>query len=336
MITCFSLLIVIGAFSALLPVNFKDFSLTFNGDLVFKDAGIASIIDNSNSTIYGLENTAGPKISPSDLASRIGPVIESKDVNVTRLSNFSGSNMSDSLKYSFRIHSNHLSPGSYRGLLVISGKETPAIPISVDTPPDVLRALGWIVVGILVAIVIWEVIKYIKKNNDELLKYSLIDDSGKELETAEYNWAKSLDYASKAQDSIVDLKIFEDHIEDQAVLNTNRNNIINEMRLNQQVAESFRRKEAIARISAESKMQSASIRAAKVQEYRIRRSRPLSLAAKIALIELTSAVIGIVVALIALFNNDYVAGLRVIDIQAAIVLFGLGLGIGSSKEIVDK
>ena len=44
----------------------------------------------------------------------------------------------------------------------------------------------------------------------------------------------------------------------------------------------------------------------------------------------------IAVAYIGLLNNDYVANIRAIGFQDAIVLIGLGLGIGSLKEIFDK
>ena len=37
--------------------------------------------------------------------------------------------------------------------------------------------------------------------------------------------------------------------------------------------------------------------------------------------------------LLALLNNDYVTGLRAIDENAIVVLIGLGLGIGSLKEL---
>jgi hypothetical protein len=37
-----------------------------------------------------------------------------------------------------------------------------------------------------------------------------------------------------------------------------------------------------------------------------------------------------------LVSNDYILGLRNIGIIEAVVLFELGMGIGSLKELVDK
>jgi hypothetical protein len=59
-----------------------------------------------------------------------------------------------------------------------------SIPISVSTPSETGRAIGFVIVGILLSIVIWEFIKYTKKNNDERAKYRLISESGKDSEKA--------------------------------------------------------------------------------------------------------------------------------------------------------
>jgi len=73
-----------------------------------------------------------------------------------------------------------------------------------------------------------------------------------------------------------------------------------------------------------------------VASYKIRASRGLPLVARIALVDLVTAGTGILVALLALMNDEYIGGLRVIDPESVAILIGLGLGIGSLKEIVDK
>ena len=46
--------------------------------------------------------------------------------------------------------------------------------------------------------------------------------------------------------------------------------------------------------------------------------------------------IGITIALLAMVNNEFLNGLRVINVIDAVILIGLGLGIGSLKEFIDK
>jgi hypothetical protein len=58
--------------------------------------------------------------------------------------------------------------------------------------------------------------------------------------------------------------------------------------------------------------------------------------ARIAIIDIGSAGFGMAVTFLALFNNPFVTNLQVIDSIEIWTLFGIGLGIGSLKEIVDK
>jgi len=60
-----------------------------------------------------------------------------------------------------------------------------------------------------ISIIIWEVIKYIKKNNEEEQKYLLMNESGKELDNAEDNHRKYLEYDSRARLSLRDLSTYE-------------------------------------------------------------------------------------------------------------------------------
>jgi hypothetical protein len=52
--------------------------------------------------------------------------------------------------------------------------------------------------------------------------------------------------------------------------------------------------------------------------------------------EFGSAILGISISIFGLLSNDFVLGLRTIGPFEVTVLFGLGLGIGSLKEFVDK
>lgn len=87
-------------------------------------------------------------------------------------------------------------------------------------------------------------------------------------------------------------------------------------------------------IEYQANLQAAAIIRVKEEEYKKRYS--MSGAPRQSILNIGSAFFGILVGLLALVNNDYVTGLRVIDFNAIVVLFGLGLGIGSLKEFVGK
>ena len=57
---------------------------------------------------------------------------------------------------------------------------------------------------------------------------------------------------------------------------------------------------------------------------------------KIIILEFGSIAFGIAIGFLGIYNNATVTNLLVIGIQEVIVLLGLGLGIGSLKEFVDK
>ena len=82
-------------------------------------------------------------------------------------------------------------------------------------------------------------------------------------------------------------------------------------------------------------VQSVATKMAKAEALESRYATPQS-TAKIGILQIGSVALGIAVAYIGLLNNDYVANIRAIGFQDAIVLIGLGLGIGSLKEIFDK
>jgi hypothetical protein len=89
-------------------------------------------------------------------------------------------------------------------------------------------------------------------------------------------------------------------------------------------------------VIAQVKQQTAAAKTSQVEQYKERDANPLQTAGRIALIEVLSGVVGIAAALIALLNSDYFNGLRVINPLDIIILFGLGLGIGSLKEFSSE
>jgi hypothetical protein len=67
--------------------------------------------------------------------------------------------------------------------------------------------------------------------------------------------------------------------------------------------------------------------------YAIRSQQPIS--KRIAVIEIVPSILGIIFGLFVTVN-DYVPNLLYFDLYQSIILFGIGLGSGSLKELVDK
>jgi len=167
--------------------------------------------------------------------------------------------------------------------------------------------------------------QYTKKNINERAKYLLVSESGQDLQKAKEYWERYFHHTIEAQTA---RRAWERGI--------NTMNSYQTMRHNEMLSEDFKTNEAIASSSAQSKVQAAGLKDSQVAEYRIRASRGLPLVTRIAIVELAIAGFGIMIALIALLNNEYISGLRTIDHHAIAILLGIGLGIGSLKEIIDK
>jgi hypothetical protein len=73
----------------------------------------------------------------------------------------------------------------------------------------------------------------------------------------------------------------------------------------------------------------------KVQAYKNRLSDNKG-RARVAIVDIATAGFGLALAFIGLLSNASVTNLLTIDFYEKLVLIGLGLGIGSAKEIVDK
>jgi len=60
----------------------------------------------------------------------------------------------------------HINPGIYQGILFIQGKNNTSIPNTIATEPKLYVAITWILIGILISIIIWELIHYIDKHKE--------------------------------------------------------------------------------------------------------------------------------------------------------------------------
>lgn len=349
---CGSIALTIFLVSFLYPVDFKDFSIAFDGSLIYNDKGISILIENVSPTktfsIFGLDSQS-MNVSVSNMASIDGNLIEHKYILLNGSPGSASAKSSNNiLSISLKISTEEIdiSPGSYQEFLFIEGRQYSAIPIAISTPTDIMRAIGFITVGILTSIIIWETIKYLKKNNDEKTKYLLLSESRRDLESGKESEAKYLVHIAKAMQDQDRLRVQIAQREQRDRLSASDPNyrgtaeyeekLYKSIVSNKRLAAGFKTQEKIAADSATSKGRAASLKDIQVAGYRNRAKAVKGLATRIGLTELVIGTFGIAVAVLALPNNEYVTGLRTFDLHAILVLFGIGLGIGSLKEIVDK
>jgi hypothetical protein len=94
--------------------------------------------------------------------------------------------------------------------------------------------------------------------------------------------------------------------------------------------------ESLNKVFAEVNSEAATRKSQRIENYKSRSLHSRSLWSKIIITEFGSAILGISISIFGLLSNDFVLGLRTIGPFEVTVLFGLGLGIGSLKEFVDK
>lgn len=75
---------------------------------------------------------------------------------------------------------------------------------------------------------------------------------------------------------------------------------------------------------------------ASMDNYMVRDEREGTTVSNIVIIEFISALFGIAVGLVITYNDIISSSYLVLDFSKALVLFGIGLGAGSLKELVDK
>ncbi len=262
------------------------YSFSFKGDLSVTDGKLTLIAYNNQSgigkstpktvSIYGLNTT--PNILVTDLVDKTGKTIKSTHITVDALSVRRAKNITTATANSVKISIDKIQEGGqYQGSMIITTKNTnSSIPIIVATEPLLSRAIGWVLIGVLISLVLWEIINGLSQRTRESQREAL-----------------------------------------------------------KQSAASLKNVDSTTReLEYQANLQAAAIIGVKIEEYKKRYSK--SGAPRQLILNVGSAFFGILVGLLALVNNDYVTGLRVIDFNAIMVLFGLGLGIGSLKEFVGK
>ena len=160
------ILISIPFFDRLLPDwnGYNTTTLSFDGKMIFYDGKLTFVINNNDQSllkylnIYGMDkkNSINVQTNMTDAAGNIQNYLTFNDkktqLTITKVAG-------DPQKIDLHVN---IPSGLFQGWIIINGKNPTSIPITVATDPKTAEAVGWIIVGILTSIIIWEVILYFK------------------------------------------------------------------------------------------------------------------------------------------------------------------------------
>lgn len=319
--------------------------ISFAGNPTFDDDTLSGIADNTNTTlnntntnrivtIYGLNNVINMSVYSSHLTNIDANTIIPVGASLVNMSQTEKTKSGNASQIRFNIDTKDVKRGSFDGLLSIQGGLY-SIPIRLATETMLIQSVIITFVGILISIILWELIKFMKKNNAEQERQNLFDKSRRALSKANHYLhvfnrneveLRSLSYQVEALARGLNDAQTRADFESMAI---RKNNL-------EKNSARFKSMETSARAASEVYNQQAATMAEKVESYNIRNLHRRTTYGKIIITEIGSALFGISVAVFGLLTNDYVLGLRYIGPIELVVLIGLGLGIGSLKEIVDK
>jgi len=181
----------------------KVYSLTFpeHSTIFNLDNGKLTLTVQNNPTyphllsVYGLNTPA--TIFASDFVHESGDIVDFWKVQFNNSGQLIlNGNSNDPQKIEISIIDSKKA-GSFQGwFILLIGSDTTSIPISFSTPPMMSAALLWIVVGILLSIVFWEIIKFA---NNEIRIKALCDIGDKQLKDFYYAPTAKANIALKVQ-----------------------------------------------------------------------------------------------------------------------------------------
>lgn len=249
--------------------------------LTYSDSGKASyVIHNKDKTskvlfIYGLDNESTLNLSFSKIFDNTNNIYDISFCNehrrsIPKLTFIKNATNPYPGNLCLPAHNN---PGIYQGLLFIQDKNNTSIPITVTTEPKAFVATAWIIIGIISAIIIWELIHYFDM-------YRKVKEEAKQKVK---EVALRTDLSSYGKQNYRD-KYFTQY--------PNR----------------------------------------QLDAYVTRRFKS-STTPKVAIIDIGTVVLGIAVGLFSSLNQPSVIGLRVFTPLDIFSLIGVGLGIGSLREL---
>jgi hypothetical protein len=152
----------------------EDYTLTFSGATTYDKNGLSVDIDNTGANlskvmnIFGINNN-NSHLSSSSLTDRSGKILDAQEIEFDGQSSLALKNMANNTWKSIKISTTQadLPRGSYSGQFIISGNSSYTIPVTLESEPKIVQAIMLVAMGVLIAIVVWEIIRYIKLPLDE-------------------------------------------------------------------------------------------------------------------------------------------------------------------------
>jgi hypothetical protein len=323
-------------------LDIHSFVLNLDGNPTYTNDKLTAIINNNDPrtlTIHELDGSPVSDVDAINLADNSGSeaIPFSAELANTPNPGFPGVSA-----IAITINSNDIKRGIFEGSIVVQANQISSLPIRLATEPLIIQAIIISGIGILVSVILWEFIKYFKKNNDEQARRGLVTNVRKAQRNAYLNRSYYQQLRTEREKLEVDLgdlrrdmsniqNVFiRSHIQSQI------HSLQGEIGRIDKLAENTMILESLNKVFAEVNSEAATRKSQLIENYKSRSLRPRSLWLKIIFTEFGSAILGISIGIFGLLSNDFVLGLRTIGPFEVTVLFGLGLGIGSLKEFVDK
>lgn len=279
-------------------LNDNKVSLTFDGKSSFHDGNLELLVDNNQKGSPKILNVYGLDRDDQISKSSSYLVDDTHKINTYTMLTLASNNPGAIPRLYYVTIPILEFPGSYNGWIFVSGKDNMPIPVTITTEPKIVQALLWVVIGILGSIFFWELINYINQ----------IKKAQTETQTTIQN------EPSKMDDILKETKTTKE-----AVMDFMQNASGNLANVNHKSIKQYLDKETRKRL-----------------EIHINRNLASKAFVKVSIIDLGTILFGIAVSFLALLSQGYVTTLRVIGPLEILALVGLGLGIGSLREILNK
>ena len=152
----------------------KDYFVTFGGDLTFTDeSGSTWLIDNREANhekllvVYwsGNEtqgNVSSQIIKSSELVDQNQKRLDSSNLKFNSFSVLIANLTHGRNEITVSISDGSLSLGSFTGNIILDGNISDSIPITISTKPLVIYAIILVVIGALISVCMWEIIRFYK------------------------------------------------------------------------------------------------------------------------------------------------------------------------------
>lgn len=150
----------------------KSYYITFGGELIFIDERKSTwLIDNREESnekmlrIYwagngGQGNVSQQVVKSSELVDSSGKKLDSNNIKFNGVPVLATSFTHGWNEIGVTLNNYSLLPGSFQGSILVNGNTSDSIPLTISTKTLLLYSIMLVIVGALISVCIWEVIRY--------------------------------------------------------------------------------------------------------------------------------------------------------------------------------